>query len=330
MSGIFCGDIVIKNTLELGFEDIRKNPWIIDHIFSSLTCSPLIAEKYGNREVKNAKDFFLNNETPVLMQLRKDATTAFYISIGIGSSDEDKSLATLGDATVDTKTYEPNDIGKPISYIVKPFSPIAYDKVNGIVTMPEVEGSKYVSKDMMAIDPETGDAFIIIESIGENQFSIEPGVKIPKKLGIVPRYPYWKARVEGATFQESWHIGVHCHGDPAFLIYLHAITLYTLLRYREGLLEHEGFDLSNLSSTDVIKSTSHESIGENSYTRFIILTGQVSQTWVKQPQRTIEGVDLIDTEDEGAPEGIKIISKKRLKGVDEQNGLWTTIDSEEE
>jgi len=332
---LFQGDVIIKTAIELAIEDIKKDPWLIDDIFSDFINNPILKYKYGQKEINRAKEWVLNNKINFYMKYRVDNMDFPAISISMGNSNEDKSLATLADQSVCVEELDPCEINKPIAYIVKPFNVVSYDKNTGIVEAPEgTVGLEFVSKDMVAVDPETGNGFIINEKAGDNGFSIAAGSDLDvSQLAIVPKYQIYRARRERIISQESYNIGCHAHGDPSTLIFLFALTKYALLRYREGLLESNNFQLGTLQCTDMIKNEAFGS--DNVYSRFITLSGQVEEDWLKSPFRVWEAVDIIDREEGMDPGiGIKVCANEDIiEGSDEaENDLWTTIkvDNDEE
>jgi len=321
---IFPGDLIIKTAIELALDDLRKNPWIIEDIFKVMVTNPYLKKKYGWKEVERAKEFLLNNNIPVYMKYRLDKQEFPSISIAINNSNEDKSLATLGDLDDCVEEYTPSQIGQPISYIVPPFIPSSYDKVSGIIEVPtDVEEYKYIGEGMVVASPTSGIGFVIIEKAGNNGFRIASGSDLPSgELAIVPRFQTYRARRERIISQETYHIGCHTEGDPSTLLFVHSAVKYCLLRYRESLLEFNGFELSTISSTDMIKNDAFGA--ENIYSRFIVLSGQAVESWVKTPYRKIEAVDIIDRE-EKFERGIQVISQDAPDGVGDDE-IWTTVD----
>ena len=179
---------------------------------------------------------------------------------------------------------------------------------------------------MVAIDPDTGVGFKITD-VGLDSFKIAAGSDLDvSKLAIIPQYQLYRARRERIISQETYNIGCHAHGDPSTLLFLFYLTKYALLRYREGLLEYNNFQLSNLSCTDMIKNDAFNA--DNVFSRFIILSGQVEEDWVKTPYRVIEAIELLDTSIDSA--GIKICSNEdTVEGTEEaQNDVWVTIDTD--
>lgn len=325
ITGMFQGDLIIKAAVELAIEDIRKNPWIIEDIFGSLLENPYLKYKYGIKEINRAKEFILNNDIPVYMRHRVDKQEFPCVTISIGDSKEDNSLATLGDQSPFVEEYTADEIGKPIKFIIPRFTPVSYDNVTGIVEVPTtVEDYQHISEGMIAVDPDTGDGYIINGKAGENGFQIQAGATIAGDLAIVPQYQVYRARRERTGSQETYNIGCHTEGDPSTLIFLYGLVKYSLFRYKEGLLEANSFQLSRLSSTDLIKN---EAFGvENVYSRWITLTGQIEESWIKSPFRIIEAIDINDEESE-LKQGIKILSNEETVSPSDED-VWITIDED--
>jgi len=322
---IFAGDVIIKTAIELGLEDLRKNQWLVEDIFSDFIENPILAQKYGMKEIQNAKDFLINNKIHIFMSHRLDKEEFPAITIALGDSTEDKSLATLADQSADIEDLDPEDIGKPIQYIIKPFEVVSYNQATGTVTIPKDDNFQYINEGMLLVDSSTGNAWVIRGKKAGNKVLIDPGSELDgEKFGIAPKYQMYRARRERIISQESYNIGCHTHGDPATLLFLFGFVKYCLLRYREGLLEANNFQLSNLTATDLIRNTAFQA--ENVYSRFITLSGQTEESWIKTPYRTIEAVGIED----GGATGIHIISNENTDPDSEEseNDLWDTIDSE--
>lgn len=334
--GIFQGDLIIKAAVELSLDDMRKTPWVIDDVFRSLIENPILSKKYGAKELARAREFILNNNIPVYLRHRVDKQDFPCVTISIGESYEDKELATLGDLSVCTDEYSPMDIGKTIKYIIPPFNPVSYNKTTGVVEVPEsIEEYLYISAGMVAVDPETGGGYTILEKVAPHSFKVAPGSDITKQIAVVPSVQLFKARRERAISQETYNIGCHTVGDPSELIFLYCVVKYALFRYREGLFEHNNFQLSRLRSTDLIKS---DAFGvENQYSRWISISGQVEESWVKSPMRTIEAAVFKDSdgsgtgeegESDGLEQGLKILDEAPPEGVQDECDPWVIIDEE--
>jgi hypothetical protein len=271
----------------------------LDDILSDFTSDPMLSSIYGQKEIENAKKWFSQNEISIFLPHRMDLEKMPCITIAVGSNIEDRSLARLGDLTNIIETYQPTEVGKTIPYIVQPFDYISYDQATGFfITPPEVDLT-IVVPGMVMLDPETGNGFVITETNNVG-FSIAAGTTITfTTVGIIPNYRIFKARREIATFQETITLGCHVHGDPNALLWLYSIMMYGLLRYREGMLESRNFQLSNVESSDMIRNDAFQTIGENVYSRYITVKGQVENTWIKAPKYVIEAINIKDVQMSG-------------------------------
>jgi hypothetical protein len=324
---IFAGDVIIAEAIRQGLEDMRKNLWLLDDVFGNFIQEPALRDKYGQKEIDAAKDWFMNNKIEVNLRYRNDKDHFPCVTIALGSSSEKEEMKHLADLSTEVETLMPNQIGKPIPYIVKPFVPDSYDQMTGILTVPKSVKLKGVRAGQILVDPDTGIGYII-QAVVSNGIKLEPNLELTlKKAGIVPRYQFYKARREHTFFQETYSIGCHVHGDPAPLLWLHAIVLYTILRYRESLLEGRQFMQSSVSSSDLIQNPNFEGPGgENVFSRYITLTGQVENSWLKTPSRIIESVEIEGETIEGIRSGIKIISNLDSPDyLDTEDDIWTTI-----
>jgi hypothetical protein len=68
--------------------------------------------------------------------------------------------------------------------------------------------------------------------------------------------------------------------------------------------------------------------GENVYSRYITLSGQIENSWLKSPKRIIESASLASIPDEegGFRGGIKIISQAAPEFLNNEDEPWITVD----
>jgi hypothetical protein len=319
--GIKQPDTLIRSMLVLTLEEMRKNSWILDDVFSDFTEDSYLAQ-YGQAEINKAREWFLNNKIEVLHKYRLDSMSYPCITVALNESNEDDSQATLADLSTEVKELTPEQINKPIPYMVKPFIPVSY--TNGVLKAPMA--LEDVSPGMLIVDPDTGNAWVIEELVGSDSLKIKDAPAISAdKLGVIPQYRVYRARRERASFRESYQIGCHVHGDPTQVLWLWSIVLYSILRYRESLLESRGFKISSVKSTDMVRDDAFDQGGENIYKRFIMLSGLVENTWLKSPKRVIEIAKLKDAD--GISSGVKIISDTDVpvEVIDpEKDDVWVT------
>jgi|SRR5581483_1364514 len=330
MAGIFQGDIIIKTALELGIEDMRKNPWLIEHMLLDLKKNTYFSDKYGQKQIDACKEWLANNQIDVYMRGRDDKDRLPCVTIEMGGSSEKEEMKHMADQSTEKVVLLPNQINKPIAYVLKPFTITNYDNTSGEVTVDPSIDLTSVAPGMILVDPTTGQGYVIQDVIGEGLL-LEPALDITATVfGIVPENQFYEARVEHSFFQETYNIGCHAHGDPQNLLFLWSIVKYSILRYRESLLEANGFMESSVSSTEPDFDGAFTTPGgEKAWTRGISLTGQIENTWIKSPRRIIESVGLKKKTNTGYIGGISIISNTD-PGLDDKSQVNWYTDTEEE
>lgn len=331
---IWQGDVFFRRIIELTLQDIRENDWLLDDILSDFVLDPMLSGIYGQKEIDNAKKWLQNNEISIFLPHRMDVEKMPCVTIGIGSNVEDRSLARLADQTECVETFEASDIGKTIQYVEQPFTIVSYDQPTGFIETPSTVNLAILRPGMVVVDPTTGGGYVIAKVVANGLHIAEGADLTATQVGVLPQYRIYRARREIATFQERVTIGCHVHGDPNALLWLYSIMMYGLLRYREGALESRNFQLSNIETTDMVRNSNWENIGENVYSRFITITGQVENTWVKAPKRIIESVNIADTKDgqDGCPVGICIVGPdggEIPEIIDTECEMWGAKDKED-
>jgi hypothetical protein len=326
--GIFQGDVIIKAMIDLSIDEMRKNPWLLDNAFDSLKVIPYISDKYGQANINAAKEWFANNKIDVYLRPRDDQDQMPFVSVFPAGSTEKVEMKTMGDMSPEKILLLPNEIGKPIPYIVKPFTPTGYNPSTGVVTLdPNTPGLNAVNPGMVLVNPENGNGYII-ENTLSGGIIIEPGIEISAtQLAVVPKHQFYEARIKHTFNQENYSIGCYAHGDPQNLIWLHTIVYYAIMRYRQTLLEGNGFAESVVSSGEVTEDPNYPGAkGEKAYVRFINITGQVEQSWIDAPKRFIENLEFQKGRGDLATAGIKIVSNEKSPAfLDTANDSWATI-----
>ena len=326
---IFAGDVIIKTAIEMGLDDVRKNPWLIDDILSQMVDHEALRSKYGQKEIDACKKWLAENKIEIYMKDRNDKDQMPCITIGLGSSTEMPEEKTMGDLSTEVIELIPSKIGKPIPYVLKPFVPVSYDPEEGLVELPSDSPNSSVAEGMILVNPDTGAGYVVRGRAAGNKLQIDPGIEIAAaRLAVVPQFQIYRARREHSWFHETYSIGCHVHGDPAALLWLHAIVIHILLRYREGLLEARGFTESLIASSDLVPNNDWgQPGGENVRSRYVTLSGKVEHSWLKTPRRVIENVQLANcNEENGFSGGIKIISQDAPEFLDNEDQPWLTID----
>src|SRR5579863_9616503 len=323
MSGIFQGDIVIRQAILLGLEDMRKNEWLIDHMLSDLVKINYFRDQYGESQIQACKEFFRNSQIDVYLRGRNDKDRLPCVTIQMGPSNEKPEMKLMADQSTEKAVLLPNKIGKPIPYIVKPLTPTGYDINTGIVSIPDDIDLSIVEEGMILVNPANGQGFLI-QATGYQEIVIEPNLEIDaSQFGVVPQHQYYVARIEHSFFDETYMIGCHAHGDTQNVLFLWSIVKYSILRYRESLLEANGFCESTISSAGPDFDESFTTPGgEKAWARFMTLNGQTENTWIKSPRRIIESTSLRKKTNTGYIGGISVISNTDPAIISKKDNTW--------
>jgi hypothetical protein len=330
---IFQTDVMLKTILEQTLEDIRKNIWLLDYILDQFTRNQFLKTRYGAKQITAAKEWFLNNNINVQLQFSKDKEKFPAIFLTLGSSNEVQDLRTMGDVDTTNLVLMPNLVGQPIPYVIKPFVPTNFDPSTGLVGVPLGTDIAVIAQGMVLVNPSNGNGFVI-EGISDGQIQIQPGVEIDaSQLGVIPQYRFFTSRLGRSFFEENWNITLATN-DPQTLLWLHSITVFGLLRYRE-FMEHNGFDETHFNSTDIFTHDFSRPDGEEIFCRQITMFGKVQQHFIRGLHRNIESILLRDIDPasvtpenpDGFVGGIKIVSNLNTPPLEENDTNWYTVET---
>jgi hypothetical protein len=331
MGGIFQTDALLKTILEASIEDIRQNPWLLDHILADFIENPFLKTKYGAKQIQAAKDYFLNNNVDVFLQFVKDKEKFPYIVLTLGSSNETQELRTMSDIDVPVLTFLPPVVGQKIPYVVPPFIPTSYDAATGTVGVPEGIDIAPVAPGMLLLNPANGNGTPILGISGQ-EILFEPNVELnASQLGVIPQFRYYQSKLGRSFFDENWAITIVTN-DPQTLLWLWSIVTYGLLRYRE-FMEHNGFLETHFNSTDIFSPEFSNAGGEEFYARQITVYGKVYNNFIRGLHKKIESVlfrDINTEADEPADPtgfvgGIHVVSNQQTPVYEQNNSNWNTV-----
>lgn len=327
--GLFQADSVIKTTVQLFLEDLRKNIWLMDYILEDFTRNPYLKDAFGQKQIDSAKEWFKNNNIDVTIGYNSDKLRPPCVSIILEPQQEKTDMKHMADLTPNQVILLPNEIGRPISYVVKVFTPTGYDQSTGEVSIDSSIDLQAVTSGMILVNPTDGVGYII-EEVSANGIKIEAGIDIgASQFGILPQFKFYKARLEHIFMNANYTIVCTAHGDAQTVLWLHDIVLYGLLRYKESLLEALGLSETVISSGSLdVNEEFGQAGGEIAWSRAISISGQIEQTFIKAPHRIIESVVLKKKDKCEYGSGIKIISNLDTPNfMDESQESWTTVDS---
>lgn len=289
--GILATDLLIKSMLEAALLDLRANPWILDDIFGGMADDVMSSPESGWKEVSAAKSWFLQTDIPIVTQHRiADAPRIPCVSIAYMPSREMQDRTSLADdgQVEDYSVATPGRGAKAVLKILSNFTPDAYNKATGQITMP-----KDKTTDLMSIGnfivAKNGHAYSVLTIDGKNKFRIKAGTSDDfTDCYIAPKSSVWNVHRELTFLHESYSIGCHTQNDVSTTIWLWQIIFYSFLRYKEAFLEGRGFELSDLQNSELQKN--QELQMENVFSKYITISGQVQVDWIKFIAPRLESV----------------------------------------
>lgn len=283
--GIHQSDIIIRTAIVAAIEDLRRDPQLLDYVFSSLPRDEQTAKEYGDKSVDRAKEWFLKTEIPVSMVPRIDEGRWPRITISLADSQEHEN--TLGDIHYEPVQYQSSTtVWKALA---GPFTPTSYDPQSGKVVLPtSVTDNLVVVAGMYIIDRQGGE-HLIVRSDG-NVYIAENSIVDLRDAVIKGVKPMQAVHLESATFRETYHVGIHVGSEPVYLTWLHSIIVFALLRYRQAYLEARGFERSSFNSSDFIKNDHIDN--ELVFSRYVTVSGVVRNYWPKFIGSTINSVSM--------------------------------------
>lgn len=318
---LFLGDIRLKAAVELGLEDISKNPWLLNDVLGDTVSNPYLRERYGS-QIESCKQWLANNRINVYLSERDDKMDFPSVVIKVETSNELPEMKTMADLSVDTIKLIPNVINKPIPYVVKPLLG-SYDLISGSFSFGSSVDLNAVSPKMILVNPATSTGYIIQSVTVANQVNLLTGLSIQSgTYGIVPEYHYYEARIGQTWMREPYKITCNAN-DQQTLLWLHSIATYSLLRYRQVLLEADGYAESMISSSPIYPNPDYSDAGQVIWSRDINITGIVPARWISQPHRIIENIAIGNGN--GYEGGIKILSNITDNFEDLSTVSWSTL-----
>lgn len=282
-AGIWQGDIIIRTGLIQGLRELRKNPDLLDYCFASLPQDQLTADTYGQASVEKAKQWFINTEIPVRLNVAMNSPKLPCISVELRDSGE--AEATLADIH-----HDPSEAVEvsPWLPITPTFAATQYDPDTGNIKLPKkITDSTLIFPGMVVVD-KGGFVHEILEAVDESTIKIKPAVADFSQCVLKYAQPQNIASLESLSFRGTYGIGCHAQGEAEVLIWLRSIVEFVLLRYKQSYFEARGFERSTYTVTGLVRDPQWGV--ENVFTQFINLTGYYRNYWPKTIAVKTQGI----------------------------------------
>src|ERR1700677_1270917 len=282
--GIFQSDVIIRTGIIAALADLRANPYLIDYIFGSLPKDGLTGTGYGQKQVRIAKYWILNNEIKVMMDTRLDSFSQATPCYTISLQDSSETENTLGD--VHYQAVGP--LSDPIPVIENEITPSRSPETATMSFPDSIPGSLNLTTEMVVVDA-VGDRYAITQVNDDGSIVLNPATIADfTDMRIESGQPSYVRHMESACFKETVLIGCHTHGDPSHLTFLRSLLVFIMLRYRQTLFEGRGLERTVISSSDFARDPRFGE--ENLYSRYVSVQGVVRSYWPKLIVPTIQSV----------------------------------------
>lgn len=276
--------MIVRSAIVRAMDSVRKDPGLLNHVFHSLAEDDVTNSVYGEKQIALARKWFEDTEIPVFMNFRVSEQALPCITLSLQESAE--ADQTHGDIHYVTQELSPGDWPA----LTKPFTPVAYSPASGIMVLPDAVMSDLTVGAGMFIVNRDGRQHPILQNLGDNEIALKPYTSDDFTDAIIKgARDRYTTKVESVTFKESYQIGLHVMGEPVYLLYLHSIVQFMLLKYKQDLLERRGFERTSLSSTDFRRNLEFEN--EEVFSRFITITGYARHYWPKDVAPLIDVVN---------------------------------------
>lgn len=266
---------------------MKRQPWLLDYVFQQLVNDPLLAQKYGQKQIDAAKEWFLNTKIQVDSNLRKDEAKFPAISIALSQgNDDDPSLGEIN--------YEPvEEIDTAWPALSDPFDPVSFIQSSGRMTVPLAVADQVRLAEGLLVVTKGGNSYEIVDSIDETSFRLATNITDDFKGAMIkPPRPAFAVSLESTFHKESYQIGCHVNSDPAHLIWLDSIVYWCLQRYKQSLLEARGLERVSIQRSDFGQNQAFDQeSGQTVLTRWLTVSGVVKQGWIKDIKPKINSVE---------------------------------------
>lgn len=293
--GIVPSDVIFFTALHVAVSDLRKNLYLVDDMLSMFTSDPYLKKLYGKKEIDRFKNFLATKEINILMEHRlKDMGQYPAIVIAIDPAQEDTGKAALGDSHTQESASPSATYGafEDPQIVLGPITPVSYDKDTGIVTFEALtdgsgplvnvfEGQKvYDEKNKMAYEIQAVlDDFSLMIDTDLKADLTGMTIRTISNQVIHTRKSIW--------YYETYRVAV-LSTEPSEALFLYALVMYILGRYKKTLFEARGFEISTVSYGGLENNSPDDT--NQLYGRVLTVRGRVEHSFIESTTEQIQGI----------------------------------------
>lgn len=282
--GLMASDVCVRTALIVGLQELRAAPDLIDLAFAWLIKDELTEATYGQNEADRARQWFCNNDVPIVAGRRIEPADLPCVSITMLRDTETRN--TLDDRHYNTWEYRggwPN--------LTEPFTPTAYSTTTGEMVLPSTI-TLVLAAGQVLVD-RLGRTAVIREVLAARTLRIDRGAAL-EVSGVVirGRFPPRAITLRNAYFEESLLVGCHAMGDQSQVIWLYTLVKFTLLRIRRRLLEGRGLENTSISGSDLKAIDYLDTSSQPGFARYLTVQGMALNVWPDDEAEVIESAAI--------------------------------------
>lgn len=292
MTGFILPELIIESLIRDGIENARAKPEIIDDVFSQLTRA-YNSRKYGAAEVAKIKEM-VKKEIAVVYAYHQLDAKPVTISIMIGTDDEDKPRARLGDYEegLEVQIADPAKLEALVR--VENMDVTGFDPTTGKVSVSDITDLSTVYKGMIYVDSAEIEHVLsggIDNTPGSKGFFInkQDDVDFSDQTGLIKSsLNYEEFEVRGVTGSVNLVLGVHTKNE-LMTKYFYILLKYWILSRKQDMIKR-GLFLASYSGSDFHRDA--EYIADKVSTRFLTITGRIEDTWRSDQVTLIDNIEI--------------------------------------
>lgn len=287
-------DLVIESIIRDGFAAVRRDPTIIDDVFAQMQrLGPLMNKKFGNREVRKIKDFFVNNEIFIVQAFSQVVDNLPCISIQLIDNSEDTKLSVMDDFADDVQKIftDPEQLASLI--ILSGIELEGYDSKSGTVYVADSANLDKIHTNHILVDFEGMEFQIlggIVNTPGAKQFLIQAQAEVnvigPADVKSSINFKQYEKR--SVQEQDKLLLGLHTK-ERLLTIYMYILVKYFIVSRKRDLI-NRGFQLATYSGSDFTRNIDYV---EPVFSRYLTVSGMTQNDWISDK---VIPIDLVDVE----------------------------------
>jgi len=290
--GFHLPELILESIIRDGFQNVVSDPSIIDYVFNELTRAYNL-QKYGQTEITKIKALVTKPIAVVYSYAEVDAKSPCY-SIMLGSDDEDKKRAHLGDY-YEFVTEPITNSGELAALIhVNNMIVTSYDPNSGLVSVVDGTDLSNVYQGLEYVD-SVGTTHELIGGIndipGQKGFFISKQETVDFHLSngqIKSQLNFHQFEVRGFTSDIKLVVGCHSK-DVLTTKYLYILLKYFIFSRKNDMISR-GLYVSSFNGSDFIRDAEYQ--GDMVYTRFLTISGKIDDTWRADQVELIDNVTI--------------------------------------